>query len=504
MAIKLKPIGEQVVVVLGASSGIGRETATRLAAEGAKVVVAARSEAGLRSLVDEIRRAGGEAMQVVCDVADFEQVKMVAEKAAAAYGRIDTWVNNAAVALYARVEETTPDEFRRIMDVNYMGQVHGALAALPHLRKAGGGALIAISSVESIVALPLHSAYSASKHAVEGFVDALRRELQAEGAPISVTSIKPGTINTPFFNNARNKMDVKPMGPPPIYHPGVVADCVLHAATHPVRDLFAGGAARAMAAHQMLLPRLVDAALSAFGISAARTDQPTPGGTPGNLDAPRLHDNRAEGDFTNRQRRTSLYTWLETHPFARRAAKTAAALGGLAMMGAGRGRRDWSRSHHARGRMHLPHIALARHSPAIASQFAGLAHRGSHAVSRRSSGAPVLLMAALPLGYLAWRLLSGSSRDMATRGEGGATANGDALRESGTRPQPTSAPPAEPAAATGSGPGLDASAPESGLNARPLDGTLAQSGAGLPDDGASPVEITPEEQKRIADRIRNL
>ena len=322
--MNLKPIAEQVVVILGASSGIGRATALRFADRGAKVVVAARSEPGLQSLVAEIAARGGQGAYAVCDVVDFAQVENVADTAVRTFGRIDTWVNVAAVSVYARFEDTTPDEFRRVMEVSYLGQVHGALAALPCLRQAGGGALIGISSVESIVSLPLHSAYSASKHAVEGVLDGLRRDLLAEGAPISVTSVKPGTINTPFFNNARNKLDVKPKGPPPIYQPAVVADCVLYAAEHPVRDLFAGGGGRMMAVAQIFAPTLVDAAMARMGIASERTTEPQPGGAPGNLFAPRTDDNRAEGDFSTRARRFSLYTWLETHRWAR-----LVALGGL-------------------------------------------------------------------------------------------------------------------------------------------------------------------------------
>lgn len=329
--MKLKPLAEQVAVILGASSGIGRETALRFAARGAKVVVAARSEPGLASLVDEIAARGGQATSAVCDVTDPRQVEEVALAAVRAFGRIDTWVNVAAVSVYAKFEDTTPEEFRRVMEINYLGQVHGALAALPRLRQAGGGALIVVSSVEAIVSLPLHSAYAASKHAVEGMVDALRRELMAEGAPISVTSVKPGTINTPFFNNSRNKMDVKPQGPPPFYQPAVVADCILYAAEHPVRDLFAGGAGKMMALSQMQTPGLVDATLARFGITLERTKDPTPGGSPGALYEPRVEDNRAQGDFSTRARRLSVYTWLETHPAARRLA-TGGALAGTALL----------------------------------------------------------------------------------------------------------------------------------------------------------------------------
>lgn len=333
--MELKRISEQVVVVLGASSGIGRESALRLAERGAQLVVAARSEPGLQSLVEEIDARGGQGTYVVCDVADRDQVEAVADTAVRTFGRIDTWVNVAAVLVHAPFEQTLPEEFRRLMEINYLGQVHGALAALPRLRQAGGGALISVSSVESKVSLPRHSAYSASKHAVEGMIDGLRRDLLSEGAPISVTSIKPGTINTPFFTNAANTMDVEPTGPPPIYQPAVVADCVLYAAEHPVRDLYAGGAGRVMALTQVLSPRLMDALL-ARAVSLERTKQPAPGGAPGTLFAPRAEDNRAEGDFSSRARRFSTYTWLRTHPTAR----SLLAGGGLATVALMLGRRD--------------------------------------------------------------------------------------------------------------------------------------------------------------------
>jgi len=326
--MKLKPINEQVVVLLGAASGIGRETALRFAGRGAKVVVAARSEPGLASLVGEIEAQGGAAAYAVCDVTDYAQVEAVADLAVNRFGRIDTWVNIAAVAVYGRFEENSLDEIRRVMDVNFMGQVHGAKVALPHLRRAGGGALIAISSVEGIAAFPLHSIYAASKHAIEGWLDALRRELLADGVPVSVTSIKPASINTPFFNNARNKMDVKPKGPPPIYAPSVVAECVLYAAEHPVRDLYAGGAGKMLAVTQMLSPGLLDTVLARVGIPLQKTSDPEDGEDA--LYAPRAYDNRIEGDFTTMEQHFSLYNWMETHPGA------ATILAGGLLFGVGR------------------------------------------------------------------------------------------------------------------------------------------------------------------------
>jgi NAD(P)-dependent dehydrogenase (short-subunit alcohol dehydrogenase family) len=325
MRVDLKPLSEQVVVVMGASSGIGRASALELAAHGATVVVSARSEGALTALVAEIIANGGKGSSVAADVVDYEQVQQVASYAAQTYGRIDTWVNCAAVSVFADFAGTTPEEFRRLSEVNYLGQVHGALAALPHLKAAGGGAIIAISSVESIVSLPRHAAYSASKHAVEGAMDALRRDLMAAKVPISVTSVKPATINTPLFNNSRNKMDVKPKGPPPYYQPSVVAECVVYAAEHPVRDLFAGGSGPAMVITQFVAPRLMDRYLSRIGVGQVRTTDPSPGVNPSNLDQPSA-DHRVKGDLSRRARRFSMLTWAQTHPKAGTIAAGAAAV----------------------------------------------------------------------------------------------------------------------------------------------------------------------------------
>ena len=185
--VKLKPIENQVAVVMGASSGIGRETALRLAKRGAKVVVAARSEAGLRSLVDEIGEFSGEAMAAVADVSEFEQVEAVAQIAVEEYGRLDTWVHLATAGLFAPFDQTEPEEFRRVVDVDLMGQVYGAMAALPRIKREGSGALVHISSVVGKRSAPLQSAYSASKHGIDGFLESLRVELLQEGGTASAS-----------------------------------------------------------------------------------------------------------------------------------------------------------------------------------------------------------------------------------------------------------------------------------------------------------------------------
>lgn len=325
MQIELKPVADQVVVLMGASSGIGRDAAKLFARRGAKVVVSARSEEGLRSLVDEIQERGGEATYKVADVTDFAQVEQVANHAHNTYGRIDTWVNLAAVALYATFEETTPEEFKRIIDVNLFGQVHGAKAALPHLRHEGRGALIHITSIEGVRTLPYHSAYGASKHAIIGFLEALRLELEHQGTPISVTNIMPGSINTPFFNKARTKIGVMPKGLPPIYSPRVVAEAIVYAAEHPMTDIYAGDSARMMATMQRLTPRLMDSFLLSSAFSGQRTDRPKGQDAPHNLYAPIEGYERVEGDFSDEARRVSVHNQLQMNPVVR------ASLAGLAI-----------------------------------------------------------------------------------------------------------------------------------------------------------------------------
>lgn len=325
--MKLKPINEQVVVVFGASSGIGRLTAQKFAERGAKVIVSARNDEGLESLVEEITGKGGEAHAIAAEATDFEQVRAVADLTVDKYGRIDTWVHTAAVSLYAKFTDTTPQEFARVIEVNLVGTAHGALAALPHLKTAaansGGAALICISSVEGKRALPLQSAYSSSKHGVIGLLDSIRTEMLEEGANVSVTNVMPAGINTPFFNKAKSKLGVKPMPVPPIYEPDVVADVILYAAEHPVRDMSAGGAAQSFIWGQKHMPGTLDLILSRIGIRGQMTTEPKMPDAPENSEHAIDGQNRVYGDFSD-QAKKSLVTWFETRPVVNRVAKVAA------------------------------------------------------------------------------------------------------------------------------------------------------------------------------------
>src|SRR5687768_2676258 len=253
-----RPLGDQVVVITGASQGIGRETALQLAVQGASVVIAARNEEALRELAAQVERLGGQAEPVVTDVAEYDQVERLAQRAMERFGRIDTWVNNAAVSIYATVEQLEPDEMERLVRVNLLGQMWGSKAAIARMKPRRTGTIVNIGSALSERAIPLQSAYVATKHGVQGFSEALRLELQHEDAGIDVVVILPSSINTPLFNFARSKLGVQPMPVPPVYEPRVVAQAICHAAENGGREIVAGGWGKMLILAQRLSPSLLD------------------------------------------------------------------------------------------------------------------------------------------------------------------------------------------------------------------------------------------------------
>jgi len=257
MDYKLKPLDQQVVVITGPSSGIGLATAAVAAARGAKVVLASRSEGVLKELVQEIIAAGGEAVEVVADVGKREDMERVARKAIERFGRIDTWINNAGNSIYGRLQDVMEEDNRKLFDTNFWGVVNGSLAALPHLRQQGG-ALINVGSEVSDAVVPLQGMYSASKHAVKGFTDALRVELLEEKAPVSVTLIQPTAVNTPFPEHARNYMAKEPKLPTPMIDPRQVAEAILGAATKAVRDVQVGMMSKINTASFKFMPKIAD------------------------------------------------------------------------------------------------------------------------------------------------------------------------------------------------------------------------------------------------------
>ena len=257
MRVSLKPVRDQVMVITGASSGIGLATAKLAARRGAKVVLAARNKEALDTIVGEIAEAGGEAISYALDVAKRGDVEKLAEAAVAKFGRIDTWVNNAGVGVWGKLEEVSDEDNRQLFDTNFWGVVNGSLVAIKHM-KTSGGALINLGSLASDMAFALQAMYATTKHAIKGFTDGLRQELLSENAPISVTLIRPAAIGTPFGEKAKNYLDKEPQLPPPVYKPEDVAQAIVFAAENVRRDIYVGGGSRIMSAMNQLIPGTMD------------------------------------------------------------------------------------------------------------------------------------------------------------------------------------------------------------------------------------------------------
>jgi NAD(P)-dependent dehydrogenase (short-subunit alcohol dehydrogenase family) len=324
MRLRLKPLEEQVLVITGASSRIGLVTAKQASQRGACVVLAARNEKDLHQATEDIRRCGGRAAFAVADVADAAQVDAIADTAIREFGRIDTWVNNAAVSMYGRITDLTIDDMRQQMDVNYWGQVYGSRTAVPHLRH-NGGALINVGSALSDRAIPLQGGYCAAKHALKAFTDALRMELEEEGLPISVTLVKPASVDTPFFEKARTYLGVEPQPVPPVYAPEVVPEVILHAAEHRLRELIAGGSGAKLSAARFA-PRLADLYMERWTFASQATNTPVDG-RPDNLFTPVSSDGGERGrNWNGHTRESSVYTRAALRPVA-----TATIIAGLAL-----------------------------------------------------------------------------------------------------------------------------------------------------------------------------
>ncbi len=278
-----KALAEQVVVITGAASGIGHVTACRFADKGARVVVGARSMESINELAHAIRQAGKEALAVPTDVSDPEQVEHLARTAVDSFGRIDTWVNNAGITEYATFDKMTEEEFRRIIDVNFMGTVHGTRAALPIMRAQGGGTIINIASIAGKRALPLQSAYSASKYAIIGFSEALRSELVHTGDQITISTICPPSINTPLFDHALTKEGYVPKPLPPVYDPERVAQVILNCAVNPKREVVITAMGKGLVLLNQLMPGMMDRFFGKRGFALQLTREPKPADAPVNL-----------------------------------------------------------------------------------------------------------------------------------------------------------------------------------------------------------------------------
>jgi short-subunit dehydrogenase len=264
MSVKLKKLNEQVMVLTGATSGIGLVTARQAAEAGVKLVLSARDADALDTLAHEMRQRGVDAITVAADVGKPADVERIGQAAIERFGRIDTWVNNAGIGVYGSQEQTSLEDMQRVMQTNFWGVVHGTLTAVKLMKPRGGGAVINVGSEVSDRSVPLMGTYAASKHAVKAFTESLRMELEKDNAPISLTLIKPASIDTPFTAHARNYMEHEPDLPPPVYAPELVAKAILHAAVTPERDLFVGGRAKLASVMGSVLPRSLDGLMRAM------------------------------------------------------------------------------------------------------------------------------------------------------------------------------------------------------------------------------------------------
>jgi NAD(P)-dependent dehydrogenase (short-subunit alcohol dehydrogenase family) len=296
----------KVVIVTGASSGVGRAVVRAFAGEGARIGLIARNVGALEAAAEEVRGRGGGAMVLPLDVADAASVDVAAARVAAAWGGIDIWVNDAMVSVFSPVVEMHADEFRRVIEVNYLGYVHGTLAALRYMRPRNAGVIIQIGSALAYRSIPLQSAYCASKAAVRGFTDSLRSELIRERSRIAITMLQLPAVNTPQFEVVRNRLDGHPQPVPPIYQPEVIARAVVRAARRPTRERWIGWSAATAIIGQRLFPGFLDRYLARHAWESQITED-LPAGHPhrherDNLDAPIPGDRGAHGPFDARAR----------------------------------------------------------------------------------------------------------------------------------------------------------------------------------------------------------
>jgi len=264
----------RVAVVTGASSGVGRATAVAFGRRGDAVALLARGEEGLRAAAAEVRAAGGRALPLPCDMADAEAVDAAAARVEAELGPIEVWVNGAMVAVLGFAWECTPEDFRQVTEVNYLGYVHGTLAALARMRPRDRGVVVQVGSALSYRAIPLQATYCATKFAIRGFTDSLRAELLHERSGVALTMVQLPGLNTPQFDQVRNRMPRRPRPVAPVFQPEVAADAIVWAADHPRREVWVGGNTAVIIAGNKLLPAFGDRFLARTNVDAQLDDEP--------------------------------------------------------------------------------------------------------------------------------------------------------------------------------------------------------------------------------------
>ena len=309
---------QRVVVVTGASAGIGRAAATAFGARGDQVALLARGSAGLEGAADDVRRAGGSPLIVATDVADATQVEAAAERVEQQLGAIDVWVNVAFTSVFARLDEISADEFKRVTEVSYLGYVYGTMSALRRMRPRDRGTIVQVGSALAYRGIPLQSAYCGAKHAIQGFNESLRCELLHEHSGVHTTMVQMPAVNTPQFSWVLSRLPNHAQPVPPIYQPETVARMVVHAADHPQRrEYWVGGSTVATLAANAVAPGLLDRYLGRTGFSSQQTKQPKAPDQPVNLwepvDGQTGRDYGPHGIFDDRATSRSAQTWASRH-----------------------------------------------------------------------------------------------------------------------------------------------------------------------------------------------
>jgi NAD(P)-dependent dehydrogenase (short-subunit alcohol dehydrogenase family) len=303
----------EVVVVTGASAGVGRATVQAFARQGAHIGLLARGHDGLEAARQEVEAVGGKALVLPTDVANDEQVEAAAAAVEAAFGPIDIWVNNAMVSVFSPVKEMTPEEFRRVTEVTYLGTVYGTMAALRRMLPRDQGTIVQVGSALAYRGIPLQAAYCGGKHAIQGFTESLRCELLHDGSHIRLTMVQLPALNTPQFGWVKSRLPRKAQPVPPIYQPEVAAEAIVWAAHHERRELNVGLSTSLVLLGNKLAPGVGDHYLAWTGYDAQQTDEPADPNRPHNLWQPLPGDHGAHGDFGHRAHERSPQLWANTH-----------------------------------------------------------------------------------------------------------------------------------------------------------------------------------------------
>ena len=306
----------EVVVVTGASGGIGRATATAFGALGAKVALVARGQAGLEAAAADVRAAGGEALVLPADAADPAALEAVADRVEAELGPIDVWVNDAFTSVFSPFDQITPEEYKRVTEVSYLGYVYGTMTALRRMKPRDRGVVVQVGSALAYRGIPLQTAYCGAKHAIQGFHEALRCELLHEKSGVRVTMVQMPAVNTPQFSWVLSRLPRHPQPVPPIYQPEVAARAVVHAADHPGRrEYWVGATTAATLAANAVAPGLLDRYLGRTGFDSQQTKQPREPDAPDNLWEPvdQGRDYGAHGAFDDRSHPRSAQLWASQH-----------------------------------------------------------------------------------------------------------------------------------------------------------------------------------------------